>query len=151
MTPSSRANYAAFQLFSGTRLRIVVWLIPGSWRRTRGLRPQSLAFYQQYLLPDLLHHLVVGFKGRRREELHLVTYVKDSTTILHYGYGTSAPMVFGMVVLWFLFSGFSPYLRLVSFPLVSCCFPSLPSLPQQEHQSRVWKMTRPRDALSHLA
>ena len=92
--------------------------------------PAELGLLPAVPLPVILHHVVVGFKGRRRAELLLRTYAKDSMTLLHYGYGTSTPMVASdLLVLWSLGSYFClllslPYLffsssRLVLFPVPS--------------------------------
>ena len=131
MTHSLRASYAVFQLLYGMRWKPSAWLTRGYWRRTRGQHSQSLVFYQQYLLPVLLHHVVVGFKGRLRAEPLLLTDAKDSTTLLYYGYGTSAPMVApDLLVLWsvcsyFLlacFFRFPIFIFFFSSRVVSCSF-----------------------------
>ena len=73
MTHSLRASYAVFQLLYRMRWKAAAWLTRGYWRRTRGLHSQSFFFYQQYLLPVFLQHVVVGFKGRLRAEPLLLT------------------------------------------------------------------------------
>ena len=109
---------------------------------TRGLRPPSLAFYPQFLLPVLSHHVVVDSKGRRQAELLLQTDAQDITTLLRYGYGTCAHMMApDLLVLWSLGSYFlliclSPFLSFSSSRFVSFSVPSFTATAGASVKSR---------------